>query len=270
MDSKIIDGKKLAQRKENELKKRVAGLKSTPKVVSFLIGDNPASVLYTNMKQQKAKELGIDFEPLKYLENISFNEVKEKLISLNNDPKIIGIMLQLPLPKEFLGDHKIEELLELIDPNKDIDGLNSKHSNFMPATVRGVLSIIDNLEIGYKDIIYAVVGSEGEVGQSLVYELTEREAVVIKVDKKLPDTKLEDIKNAGVVISATGVKDLIKPDHLKDNAVLIDVGLGDFDENCYSVASFYTPKVGGTGPMTVISLMENIIEAAKPLRHSGK
>ena len=119
--SNIIDGKKLAQKKEAELKKRVSELKSTPKVISFLIGNNPASVLYTNMKQQKAKELGIDFEPLKYSENISFNEALEKLISLNNDPKITGIMFQLPLPKEFLGGHKIEELLELIDSKKDID-----------------------------------------------------------------------------------------------------------------------------------------------------
>lgn len=283
MMAQIIDGKALALEKEAELKEKISKLENPPKVISILIGEDPASVLYTNMKQEKASELGIDFHPLKYPENTGFEEIKNKILELNEDPKILGIMIQLPLPKSFLGINHPNELLELINPKKDIDGLNPRDSNFIPATARGVISILNVIpEIrrmpesresrtrsmdpgsmsGMTGLVIAVVGSEGEVGQSLVYELTNREATILKVDKKLPDTSLEDLKNAGIVISATGVKDLVKAEDIKDGAILIDVGLGDFSESALKKSSFYTPKVGGTGPMTVISLMENIVEAA--------
>lgn len=261
----VIDGKKLALEREKELKQKLQKLDDRPKVVSFLIGDDPNSRLYTQMKQEKAKELGIDFRPLKYLTNTEFEEIANKIRELNKDNEIIGIMIQLPLPTEFSNSHHTHELLELINPKKDIDGLNPRESNFIPATVKGVLSILDHLKINFKNNIFAVVGSEGEIGQSLVYELTQRDAVVIKVDKKLPETSLGDIKNADVVISATGVKNLIKGEHIKKEVILIDVGLGDFDKSCFKKAQAYTPKVGGTGPITVISLMENIVDAAERL-----
>ncbi|MBI2022890.1 bifunctional 5,10-methylenetetrahydrofolate dehydrogenase/5,10-methenyltetrahydrofolate cyclohydrolase [Candidatus Daviesbacteria bacterium] len=260
--AQAINGKLIASKIKRQLREKLGKLKFTPKVVSFLIGDDPASLLYTEMKQKKAKDLGIDFQPLKYPSDADFEIVANKIKKLNGDPDILGIMIQLPLPKEFLKDHHKNELLNLIDPKKDIDGLNPTQSNFIPATARGVIRILEYLDLNYERNIFAVVGSEGEVGQAIVFELTNKGAVVIKVDKKLPETNLEDIKNADVVISATGVKNLIKPEDIKEEVVLIDVGLGDFNEECYKKARMYTPKSGGTGPMTVISLTENIIEAA--------
>lgn len=287
--TQIIDGTKLAKSKELELKAKLKKIKIKPKIVSFLIGDDPASVLYTNMKQEKANQLGIDFKPLKYPAEVGFEEVANKIKEFNQDDEIIGIMVQLPLPKEFLNSHHTHELLELINPKKDIDGLNPTQSDFIPATVKGVLSILNVIlaterspESGkVKDsgraslarmtdwgkLVFAVVGSEGEVGQSLVYELTNRGALVIKVDKKLPETSLEDIKNADVVISATGVKNLITADLVKDGVIVVDVGLGDFEKSVYKKAKAYTPKIGGVGPMTVISLMENIVEAANRINN---
>lgn len=259
----VIDGKKLALEREKELKQKLQKLNDRPKVVSFLIGNNPASILYSNMKQEKANQLGIDFIVRKFSSNSSWEDVCSELNNYNQDVSIHGVMVQLPLPKQFLGKHNINELLELIDPQKDIDGLNPRDSNFIPATVKGVLSILDHLRVDFEQTIFAVVGSEGEIGKSLVYELTNKGSVVIKVDKKLPETALEDINNVDVVISATGVKNLIKGEHIKKEVILIDVGLGDFDKDCFKKAQAYTPKIGGTGPMTVISLMENIVEAAE-------
>jgi methylenetetrahydrofolate dehydrogenase (NADP+) / methenyltetrahydrofolate cyclohydrolase len=262
--NKVIDGKKLALSKEEELKKRIAKLGKKPEVVSFLIGDDSASWMYTNMKQEKAQELGIDFQPLKYTSSTSFEEISQKINELNQDDAIVGIMVQLPLPKEFLGPHNSEELLEAILPKKDIDGLNPKASEFIPATAKGVITILDNLELEFTGTVFAVVGSAGEVGKAMVAELKKRNAkTIIKVDKKIPGSKLEDMAEADVAISATGVKDLIKPNLVKDGVIAIDVGLGDFDERVYEKSSKYTPKYGGVGPMTVISLMENIIEAAE-------
>lgn len=263
--NKIIDGKRLALEHEQKVRENLQKLRVRPKVVSFLIGDDPNSVMYTNMKQQKASEVGIEFNPLRYPKDVSFEEIIKKIEKLNQDLEITGIMIQLPLPKEFLKNHQVSELLESIDPQKDIDGLNPRQSKFTPATAQGVISILDSLNLNYEKTIFAVVGSEGEVGMAIVFELTNKDAQVFKVDKKLPDTKLEDIKNADVVISATGVKNLIKAGFIKKGAILIDVGLGDFDPVCYNEASAYTPKVGGTGPMTVISLMENILKATSIL-----
>ncbi len=262
--NQIIDGKNLAVLKEEELKTKILKQKKPLKVVSFLIGDDSASWMYTNMKQEKAQDLGIDFQPLKYPSSVSFDEIMEKIELLNVDPEIIGIMIQLPLPKDFLGEHKTEELLEAIDSKKDIDGLNPKESQYIPATAKAVISILKSLNLDFSNTGFAVVGSEGEVGQAVVLEIAKLKAKqIIKVDKKLPGSKLGEIKNADVVISATGVKGLIKPELVKEGVVAIDVGLGDLDERIYEKSEAYTPKYGGVGPMTVISLMENIVEAAE-------
>lgn len=261
----IIDGKALAQELEKPLKEKKQKFDGRIKVVSFLIGDDPASILYTNMKKDKAKELGIDFIVRQFNSETSWDVVTTELENFNKDISMHGVMVQLPLPKEFLGPHHSHELLELIDPKKDIDGLNPRDSNFIPATVKGVLSILDSLKVDYQKNIFGVVGSEGEVGKSLVYELTQRDSVVIKVDKKLPETNLSDIKGADVVVSAAGVKNLIKEEHIKNGVILIDVGLGDFDAKTYKKAKAYTPKIGGVGPMTVISLIENIYEAVSKI-----
>src|SRR3989344_4860555 len=126
MNSKILDGRKLAKSREAKLKKKLSSLKFTPKVVSILIGSDPPSVLYTSMKQKKALEVGIEFEPIEFSVDTPVSEIVKKIYELNKDPKIAGIMIQLPMPKEFLIGLDPKEIIELIDPKKDIDGLTSK------------------------------------------------------------------------------------------------------------------------------------------------
>lgn len=123
---------------------------------------------------------------------------------------------------------------------------------------------LENLKLKIENLTFGVVGSEGEVGEPLVEQLSMKNAKkVLRLDKKNPECNLEDLKQADVVISCTGVSGLINADMIKEGSVLIDVGLGDFESSTYKKAKLYTPKFGGVGPMTVISLMENILEAAR-------
>lgn len=258
-----INGKALADKLSAKLKKDLGSLKERPLVVSILIGNDPNSLLYTQMKQKKAEEFNIDFLPMKFSVKSSFENVAKKIQSLNETDEVKGIMIQLPIPKDFLQDKSKWDLINLIDPKKDIDGM--KHdSQFISATVLGVLKILDDLKIKYQDLIFGVVGSEGEVGKPMVSELSMKNAKkILRVDKRVPESDLNDLTDADVIISCTGVRGLIDAEMVKDGAILIDVGLGDFDPETYKKASYYTPKFGGVGPMTIVSLMENILEATK-------
>lgn len=271
---KVVDGKALAQKHEQTLREKISQLKKTPKVVSILIGDDPTSLIYSKMKSQKAQELGIDFKIEKFETQPSrLPHVSARIKELNEDNSVNGIMIQLPAPNQ-------DELISLIDPKKDIDGLTGK-GPFLPATVRGVLSILKSIGVIARNEVtkrsdtkekiashsglamkVGVVGSEGMVGKGLVSRLQSGIARLIQVDEKLLGTSLNDLKNANVVISCVGKNNLIKPKHIKEGAVLIDVGLGDFDPACYDKASAYTPVKGGVGPMTIVSLMENIVDTA--------
>lgn len=269
MNSKIIDGKALAKKHEENLRQTLkqvqgdSGTKRNPSIVSFCNQDDPPSVKYTFMKLQKATDLGIDFIAEEFSADTPHDYLIRMVKQYNENPAIDGIMVQLPLPDE-LNVFK-DDLLDLIDPEKDVDGLTGKGS-FLPATVRGVLSILDDEIPEWKKRKIAIVGSEGEVGKPLSLELKSRGGKLgnlrggILIDKNVGDLN-EDLKESDIVISATGQEGLIKPEMIKDGAILIDVGLGDFDPGCYEKASRYTPVTGGVGPMTVISLMENAVES---------
>lgn len=267
--SDIINGRKIAKihgrqiiQRLNELKARDSGEFRDPIVVSFCNQEDLPSVNYTGMKQQKAAELGIDFRAEIFSAQTSRDELAAKIQQYNNDPLVDGIMVQLPLPESlnlFKGP-----LIELIDPRKDVDGLTEKgRLIYIPATVKAVLTILDEAcpQWGLKHL--AVVGSKGEVGRSLVECLEARKvANLAKIDMNQGDINT-DLSKADIVISATGQEGLVKPEMIRNGIVLIDVGLGDFDPKCYKKASFYTPRIGGVGPVTVVSLMENVIEAYK-------
>ncbi|MFH0936678.1 MAG: bifunctional 5,10-methylenetetrahydrofolate dehydrogenase/5,10-methenyltetrahydrofolate cyclohydrolase [Candidatus Daviesbacteria bacterium] len=264
----IIDGKKIALKQEEELKKQVQELSNPPKVISILVGEDPSSVLYTNLKQKKAEDVGINFEALKFSENSAFDEVGKVVDKLNNDPEVNGIMVQLPLPKSFLGVHKTEELLEKINPEKDVDGLREE-SLYLPATARGIFTLLEEENVPVERKTVVVVGSTGMVGKPLVKEMRNRGANVLEADVNTSDLKSMTEK-ADILISATGVPGIIKGDMVKMGVVVIDVGTtkvegklkGDVDfDSVYPKASKITPVPGGVGPMTVISLMENVVES---------
>jgi methylenetetrahydrofolate dehydrogenase (NADP+) / methenyltetrahydrofolate cyclohydrolase len=261
--NKILDGKALAEKLGKKLAGELGKLKERPLVVSILIGNDPNSLLYTQMKQKKAEEFNIDFLPMKFPVTSSFENVATQIQKLNDSPEVKGIMIQLPIPRDFLQGRTKWDLINLINPDKDIDGMLSM-SRFVSATVKGVIKILDETKTDYKSMVFGVVGSEGEVGKPMVDELSKRGAKeIIGLDKRNPDCDLSDLKRADVVISCTGVQGLITPEMVREGVVAIDVGLGDFDPGVYEKAKSYTPKFGGVGPMTIYSLMENILEASK-------
>ncbi|QQG43165.1 MAG: bifunctional methylenetetrahydrofolate dehydrogenase/methenyltetrahydrofolate cyclohydrolase [Candidatus Daviesbacteria bacterium] len=263
---KIIDGKKLAKEHEETLKEKIYKLNKKIRIESILIGDDPASLLYSNLKQKKATEVGIEFELRKFTEDVSWEDVVGQIEELNQNESIHGIMVQLPLPTQFLRNHELQELLDKISPEKDVDGLTGKGS-VSQATVRGVISILESENVDLKNKTIVVVGAKGMVGSELIKSLQN------KYDSPVYHTKVEGIdkdtnnsceaeKQADVLISAVGQKNLIAKDCIKPGAVVIDIG-GDVDfENVKEIAGKITPPKGGVGPMTVVSLMENAVELA--------
>lgn len=269
MDSNIIDGKKLALAHERQVRQKLCYLPKPPSVRSILVGDDPPSVLYTNMKQKKAMEVGIDFQAIRIGIDEQFEKLVETIQNLNSNPEIDGIMIQLPIPDEFLQGRKQEEVLNLIKASKDIDGLTNK-GVFLPAVVRAVMEILEDEEIELAGKNAVVLGASRLVGQPVAKELSQRHAVVKVCDKETPNQE-EIIKNADILVSATGVVGLVKGEMVKQGVVVIDVGaekvdhkvMGDVDfETVAPKASKITPVPGGVGPMTVICLMENVADAA--------
>lgn len=260
-EGRIIDGKKLALEHELKLKEKIKKLKVRPFVVSVLVGDDPSSLLYTSIKQRKARQLGINFAVRKFPENVAFAKVTSEIDEFNNDVSIHGIMVQLPVPARFLSKEKVQKLLDHINPPKDVDGLTGK-GPLLPATVRGILSILESeKQLDKGKTVVVLGGVRGMVGVALVKSLKDMKEKVIPVSRD--DKSLgECTRKADVLISSSGTKNLITKEMVKRGAVVIDVG-GDVDfENVSKVASRITPPQGGVGPMTVISLMENAVDLA--------
>ncbi|MBI3485569.1 bifunctional 5,10-methylenetetrahydrofolate dehydrogenase/5,10-methenyltetrahydrofolate cyclohydrolase [Candidatus Daviesbacteria bacterium] len=271
-NNKIIDGRKLAQLHQEKVKQKLAKLNIKPKVVSILIGDDPPSVLYTNMKQKKALEVGIDFQPTRIPATEDYEKVVDLIKQLNDDPKINGIMIQLPIPGELLQGYDKYELLNLINKKKDVDGLTS-NSPFLPAVVRAIMEILQDAEVKLEGVNAVVLGASRLVGQPVAKELEKKGAKVIICDKSTPN-QTEITKQADVIVSATGVAGLLKGEMVKSGVVVVDVGaekvngklVGDVDfESVLPKASKITPVPGGVGPMTVICLMENVVDAVKSI-----
>lgn len=286
MNPKIIDGKKLAALYEAELKEEVKNLNLALCGVNILIGDDPSSVLYTQIKEKKAQELGISFKTLRFslgAASISpggwMEEVVRKIEEMNEDPKIQGIMIQLPVPEKFLEGHTLDELLEKIAPEKDIDGLNytRKPSTFIPAAVKAILMILEDEKIKVKGKKVVVVGKSDLVGKPAAKELEKLGGKVVVCDSKT-DNLCQETKKADLIVSATGVPHLLKGEMVKEGVVVIDVGTssigrsssgreiiaGDVDFlSVYSKVSKITPVPGGVGPVTVMALFKNMVQCIK-------
>jgi methylenetetrahydrofolate dehydrogenase (NADP+) / methenyltetrahydrofolate cyclohydrolase len=268
--AQIIDGKSHAQKHEENLRSKIQDLQKRPVLVSFLIGDDPGSVLYTDIKQNKAFDLGIDFQVESFLETTSVADVEARLYELNDDPDVNGVMIQLPLPEEFGGKERALSLINLINPSKDVDGLR-ENSPYLAATVRGILSLLDDERIDLSEKKVVVVGAKGEVGSRLMVALSDKCKELEGIDRGTENLKTVTL-TADVLISSTGQMNIIKGDMVKEGAVVIDVGsekledgrvVGDVDFESVAPKAFkITPVPGGVGPMTVISLMENVVEAS--------
>lgn len=275
----ILDGRKLKNEISLLLKEEIEDIslfgKKTPKLVIIQIGDNSASNVYIKQKLFFAKKIGAFADLLKFSEEVTEVEIINKILELNNDKDIHGIIVQLPIPKN-LNQAKI---LNSIDEKKDIDGLGSMNlsklirndlSGLIPATSRGIITLLNsyNLEIANKNIV--IIGRSVLVGKTLSLVLINQNATVtVCHSHTLELSKI--IKNGDIIISAVGKPGLIKGDDLNEKQIIIDVGIsknengflsGDVSLDKKDVYAI-SPVPGGVGQMTVMSLFQNLLDAYK-------
>lgn len=264
----IFDGKAFAAKIEEQIKAKIAEGGKKYKLATVYDASNKASRIYTNIKAKKAEELGIEFVNLKF-EILNLKSNIKLINELNEDESVGGIMAQLPLPGS-------EQLIGLIRADKDIDGLK-EDSPYMPATVRAIFAILGeslefsilNFQFSMKDLMeklskysISIIGAKGEIGKRVVqqFQISNFKFQIFPMDKE--DFDIEKIKQADIVISATGQAGLVKPEMVKEGAICIDVGYpqGDFDQAVAGKAAFFTPVPGGVGPVTVAMLFANLAQ----------
>tara|TARA_B100000700_G_scaffold266252_1_gene305244 strand:+ start:1073 stop:1918 length:846 start_codon:yes stop_codon:yes gene_type:complete len=275
----IIDGKKVAAELREKLKQKVTELQSTynsvPGLTVILVGEDPPSKIYVKNKEKFAKEVGMNSEVIRYPENVEEMVVLNKIKELNNDKKISGILVQLPLPKHIDKRKVIETIL----PGKDVDGfhpvnvgnLSSGYDSNIPCTPLGCYLLLKQVEKNLNGKHAVVIGRSNLNGKPMTQLLLKENCTVTITHSKTKDLKAE-CSRADIVIAAVGRPKLVKGDWVKKGAVVIDVGINktesglvgdvDFDE-VSKVAKAITPVPGGVGPMTIACLLSNTVECFK-------
>ena len=272
--AEILDGKACAKEILSDIKAQVEKMTRKPSLAVILVGDDEASKIYVKNKEKTALELGFVSKTYRLEKNTTAQELKDLILNLNLDVDTDAILLQLPLPKHL----KAQEFIELIDPKKDVDGfhpincgklLTNTNPYAISCTPKGVIKLLEknNIEISGKHCV--VVGRSNMVGKPLSILLLNKNATVTMAHSKTKNLS-QTAKTADILISATGVSNLIKKDFVKEGAVVVDVGIsrdsegkikGDVDFlEVSKVASHITPVPGGVGPMTIAMLMENTLE----------
>lgn len=276
----LLDGKALSEKIKEEVKVEVAQLveekQITPGLAVILVGNDAASATYVASKAKSCKNAGIYSVVHEMPETITQEELLETIARMNENPKLDGILVQLPLPKHI--DTTI--VLEAINPLKDVDGFHpynvgrmvSNLDAFLPATPFGVMRMFEEygIELSGKNVV--VIGSSDIVGKPMASLLINAKATVTVCNSRTKDLKAHTLA-ADIVVIAVGVPYLLKEDMVKDGAIVIDVGInrletgklvGDADfEGLKDKCSHLTPVPGGVGPMTIGMLLKNTVKAAK-------
>lgn len=271
----ILDGKGLSRQNEVTLKEKVKSLKQkfgfTPTLRVILVGESPASIAYVNSKKKACDRVGIDGEIIRLPNDIQEEALIEKIEALNHDPKVDGILIQLPLPKHINETF----VLNKVSPDKDVDGLHTinagklftKQPGVVPATPLGVMMLLNHYQVPIDGKYAVVVGRSNLVGMPLAKLLNDADATVTVVHRKTQNIE-QYTKQADILCVAVGKPNFITKDMVKPGAVVVDVGInrvgdvlvGDVDfEGVASVASYITPVPGGVGPMTISALLFNVL-----------
>jgi methylenetetrahydrofolate dehydrogenase (NADP+)/methenyltetrahydrofolate cyclohydrolase len=279
MSSAIINGKEIGQEIRNSVAERVARLKEqglTPGLAVVLVGDNQASATYVRNKQKSCEAIGMFSELIKLREETTQEELLVQIELLNNREDIHGILVQLPLPKHI--DENI--VIATIAVEKDVDGFSPVsvgkmmlgQETFLPCTPFGVMKLLEysGIEIAGKHAV--IVGRSHIVGKPMGQLLLQKDATVTYTHSKTPDLP-SFTKQADILIAAVGRANFITKEHVKEGAVVIDVGINRDENNklCGDVnftevdgiASHITPVPGGVGPMTITMLLFNTVQAAE-------
>jgi len=276
----LIDGKSLANRVQEQVADEVEELKQVQNIVPglavILIGDDPASHAYVKMKAKACERVGFYSITHNMPDTISQDEIIGTIKMMNDNPRIDGILVQLPLPSHIDTD----KILEVIEPKKDVDGFHAYNvgrlvtglDSFVACTPLGVMKMFEAYDINLEGRDVCVVGASNIVGKPMASLLLNANATVTVTHIYTKDLKKHTL-NADIIIVGVGVPALIKEDMVKEGAIVIDIGInrvsdgslvGDVDfTNVSKKCSFITPVPGGVGPMTIAMLLSNTLKSAK-------
>lgn len=277
MTAELLNGREIAKSYRAALAEEVEKLKSlgiTPNLTVVIVGNDGASLSYVRSKNKAAEKIGMTSDIIHLDADIAESELLDTIDRLNNDDAVNGILVQVPLPEQISE----EKVLEAIAPHKDVDGfhpmnigrLYTGQRTFVPCTPLGIMELLKHTgSLEGKDV--AVIGRSHIVGQPVAKLLTDQHATVTLMHSRTKGI-IEKLKNFDIVVSAVGAPGLVTGEHLKEGAIVIDVGntvvdeklVGDIDfESAKEVASFITPVPGGVGPMTITMVLNNTLLAAK-------
>lgn len=278
--SKLIDGKEVSQSTREQIARGVKELVDktgvVPGLAAVLVGDNPASEIYVRNKRKACEKVGIYSEEHRLDGSTTEQELLELVEKLNKDPRIHGILVQLPLPDQI----NEARILNAVTPLKDVDGFHpenvgllvSGNPRFISCTPYGIIKMLDFYNIDIKGMEAVIVGRSNIVGKPVSMLLLHRHATITICHSRTKDLKSVTLR-ADIVVAAIGRANMITADMVKNGAVVIDVGInrkddgkltGDVDFEAVSKkASFITPVPGGVGPMTITMLLWNTLESAK-------
>jgi methylenetetrahydrofolate dehydrogenase (NADP+)/methenyltetrahydrofolate cyclohydrolase len=282
----LIDGRAVAKETNNNTAARVVALANkgiVPGLAVLLVGNDPASKIYTRMKDRKAQKLGIHSVLSVYPEDVQQEELLHDIQRFNEDEQINGILIQEPLPAHLDGN----ELISAIDPTKDVDGFhpfnvgclynNIKRNYPVSCTPRGIMTLLKRYQVPLDGARVVVVGRSILVGKPMA-ALLENANATVTIANSHTKNLAEITKHADVLIVAAGVKHIIKGEMVKKGATVIDVGIhrlpdktltGDVDFNSVApVVGMITPVPGGVGPMTIATLMEQTVDLTE-WSHNG-
>jgi methylenetetrahydrofolate dehydrogenase (NADP+)/methenyltetrahydrofolate cyclohydrolase len=276
MAATLIDGKALAAKVRAEVAASVAELDHVG-IATVLVGDDPASHIYINLKQKAAAAAGIEARDHRLPDDTSEEDVLALIAELNADDSVDGILVQLPLPAHV--DENV--VVEAIDPAKDIDGIHPENAGrlylgrpaLVPGTPLGVMRMLEEYEIPLSGANAVVVGRSAIVGKPMAQLLLAANATVTTCHSRTRDLRAHTLE-ADVLVAAVGRPHVILPDMVKPGSTVIDVGLtrtddglfGDVDPAAAERAGYITPVPGGVGPMTIAMVLKNTVTAARARR----
>ena len=275
MHDKLIDGKKLSEQILLDIKTEVMQLQRKPTLAVVLIGEDQASQIYIRNKKNACAKVGINSKEFLLPITTTETQLITLIKTLNQDPNIDGILVQLPLPKHLTSSLVIDTIL----PSKDVDGFHRynmgslalNNQTICPCTPHGVIYMLDSIKFTYPGKHIVIIGTSNIVGRPMALELLNKGATITVCNSKTPHLQKTTLI-ADVLIVAIGKAKLIKREWVKDNSIIIDVGInyqdnkicGDVDfEEVIDKVAYITPVPGGVGPMTIAMLIKNTMQCYK-------
>ncbi|MDA1008261.1 MAG: bifunctional 5,10-methylenetetrahydrofolate dehydrogenase/5,10-methenyltetrahydrofolate cyclohydrolase [Planctomycetota bacterium] len=274
-----LDGKAMAERVRATIRTRVASARSAVRLDAVLVGEDRSALLYAENQARDCANVGIEYHLHRLDADARFDDIAGRVLLLNADDAVHAIMLHLPLPQEV----EAESLQTLIDPDKDVEGVNPSNigrvlygrRSLVPCTALAALEMIESTAITLRGARCVIIGASNLVGKPLAVLLMREEATVISTNKFTPELPAL-CRSADVLVAAAGVAGLVTTEWVKPGALVIDVGInrvvgsdgktrtvGDVAPEVAEIAGWISPVPGGVGPMTVAMLLRNTLDAAR-------